>query len=218
MARWGRIEPGWRSKKHRPKQRHSNPFSSCDKQESLSERDRREDRHFYFRGNGSAIRAFVNSAKTLRVRYSFSTGFYHSSPNRLRRPDPNLGFHCVNRIFAGLARRGDPFSQPSGSSAFWADVLAAPHFEPKGADGTSPARLPPARFSWSAVLLPHAPVLASVCVHQRCAHPATGGTRKCSVPGRVHSVPKSSGSREARPPGANPFLTHGTVESPAKCS
>jgi hypothetical protein len=75
-------------------------------------------------GKGSAIRAFVNSAKTLRVRYSFSTGFYCSSTNRLRRPDPNLGFHCVNRIFAGLARRGDPFSQPSGSSAFSADVLA----------------------------------------------------------------------------------------------
>jgi hypothetical protein len=167
---------------------------------------------------GSAIRAFVNPAKTLRVRYSFSTGFYRSSSNRLRRPDPNLGFHCVNRIFAGLARRGDPFSQPSGSSAFAADVLAEPHFEPKGADGTSPARLLPARFSWSAVLLPHAPVLASVCVHQRCAHPATGGTRKRSVPGRVHSIPKSGGFPEAPPPGANPFLTHGTVESPAKCS
>jgi hypothetical protein len=53
----------------------------------------------------------------------------------------------VNRILAGLARRGDPFSQPSGSSAFWAYVLAEPHFEPKGADGTSPALLPPARAS-----------------------------------------------------------------------
>jgi len=172
----------------------------------------------YLQGKGSAIRALVNPAKTLRVRYSFSTGFYRSPANGLRKPDPNLGFHCVNRIFAGLARRGDPFSQPSGSSAFWADVLAEPHFEPKGAGGTSPARLPPARFSWSTVLLPHASVLASVCVHQRCAHPATGGTRKRSVPGRVHSIPKSSGFPEARPPGANPFLTRGTVESPAKCS
>ena len=167
---------------------------------------------------GSAIRALVNPAKTLRVRYYFSTGFHCSSANRLHKSDPNLGFHCVNRIFAGLARRGDPFSQPSGSSAFWADVLAEPHFEPKGAGGTSPARLPPARFSWSTVLLPHVSVLASVCVHQRCAHPATGGTRKRSVPGRVHSIPKSSGFPEARPPGANPFLTRGTVESPAKCS
>jgi hypothetical protein len=57
---------------------------------------------------GPPIRALVNSAKTLRVRYSFSTGFYHSSANRLYKSDPNLGFHCVNRIFAGLAWLGDP--------------------------------------------------------------------------------------------------------------
>ena len=92
-------------------------------------------------------------------------------------------------------------------------------FEPKGADRTSPARLPPARFSWSAVLLPQAPALASACVHRPCAHPATGGTRKRSVPGRVHSVSKSCGSRcAAARCGANPLLTHGTVESPAKLS
>jgi hypothetical protein len=59
--------------------------------------------------------------------------------------------------------------------------------------------------------------LASACVHQLCAHPATGGTRKLSVPGRVHSIPKSCGSQEPVPvPESNPFLTRDTVESPAK--
>src|SRR5437879_5433878 len=78
--------------------------------------------------------------------------------------------------------------------------------------------LPPARFSWSTVLLPHALILASACVHQLGAHPATGGTRKLSVPGRVHSIPKSCGSQEpSLVPESNPFLTRGTVEPPAKC-
>jgi hypothetical protein len=60
-------------------------------------------------------------------------------------------------------------------------------------------------------------VLASACMHQLGAHPATGGTRKLSVPGRVHSRPKSSGSPKAGLlPESNPFVTRGTVESPAK--
>ena len=43
------------------------------------------------------------------------------------------------------------------------------------------------------------------------------GSRKPSVPGRVHSVPKSCGSQSATAlPRSNPFLTRGTVESPAK--
>jgi hypothetical protein len=54
-------------------------------------------------------------------------------------------------------------------------------------------------------------------VHQLGAHPTTGGTRKLSVPGRVHSVPKSSGSPKAGLlPESNPFVIRGTVESPAK--
>jgi len=134
-----------------------------------------------------------------------STGFYRSSSNRLRRPDPNLGFHCVNRIFAGLARRGDPFSQPSGSSAFLADALVSPEFEPKGADGIAPALLPPARFSWSTILLPHALVLASACVHQRCAQTGdwnprcahqTSGMRRITVENlRLDPFPLESFSR-----------------------
>lgn len=55
-------------------------------------------------------------------------------------------------------------------------------------------------------------------LHQSCAHPATGGTRKLSVPGHVHSVPKSCAFLETFGlPGANPFLTRGTVGSSAKC-
>jgi hypothetical protein len=133
--------------------------------------------------------------------------------------NPNLRFHRLNRNTGrGLAPRGDPFSQPSGSSAGWADVWLNPISNRKERTGFAPALLPPARFSWSTILLPHAPVLASACVHQLGAHPATGGTRKLSVPGRVHSMPKSCGSQKAPlPPGSNPFLTRGTVESPAKC-
>src|SRR5690242_14399521 len=56
------------------------------------------------------------------------------------------------------------------------------------------------------------------CLSPADAHPATGGTRKPSVPGRVHSEPKSCGCRRAAAPAdSNPLLTHGTVESPAKC-
>jgi hypothetical protein len=45
------------------------------------------------------------------------------------------------------------------------------------------------------------------------------GTRKYSVPVRVHSVSKRFGFVGSchQAPAANPFLTHGTVESPAKC-
>ena len=44
------------------------------------------------------------------------------------------------------------------------------------------------------------------------------GTRKRSVPVRVHSVGKNFGftGRACALPASNPFLTHGTVESPAK--
>ena len=41
----------------------------------------------------------------------------------------------------GLSHRGDPFSQPHGSSAFSADAVAGLNFEPKGADRIAPTRL-----------------------------------------------------------------------------
>jgi hypothetical protein len=59
-----------------------------------------------------------------------------------RRPEPTGGspgpagwgdsLHH-DRIFAGLARRAHPFSQPSGSGASWAHAPAGLHCEPKGA-------------------------------------------------------------------------------------
>ena len=71
--------------------------------------------------------------------------------------DANLRFRLSNQTFArALARRGGPFSQPSGSSALPADLRP--------------------------------PLLGCACDDQPCAHPAAGGTRKLSVPGRVHSV------------------------------
>ena len=67
---------------------------------------------------------------------------------------------------------------------------------------------------------PRVPALASARVHHPCAHPTLGGTRKPSVPGRVHSVPERCGSQAAASlllPGSNPLLTRDTVASPAKC-
>jgi hypothetical protein len=63
-------------------------------------------------------------------------------PQLFRRPagtDPSLRFRSLNRTFVGWAQRGDPFSQPSGSSALRADVLAESNFEPKGVDRMNPA-------------------------------------------------------------------------------
>ena len=64
--------------------------------------------------------------------------------------------------------------------------------------------------------------LPRLCLGLSCDQPVRPsrfcGTRKRSVPVRVHSVSKSSGFADAssKPPASNPLLTHGTVESPAK--
>jgi hypothetical protein len=93
-----------------------------------------------------------------------------------------------------------------------------PTFEPKGADRTSPAQLPPARFLGQLLYNDAGCLWQARAGTHSCAHPAIGGTRKLSVPGRVHSVPKSCGFSETRAlPESNPFVTRGTVESPAKC-
>jgi len=101
--------------------------------------------------------------------------------------------------------------------ARFGSVPASQYFEPKGAYRIAPGPAP----SGSVFLVNRSTtrrVAFGKRVHQSCAHPATSGTRKLSVPGRVHSIPKSCGSLEALSlPGANPFLTRGTVESPAKC-
>ena len=115
-------------------------------------------------------------------------------------------------------RRGDPFSHPSGSSALRRPISLDLNFEPKGADRTSPARLPPARFSWSPVFYSCRPILGKPQSHwPRAQSRRVPESRKLSVPGRVHSAPKRCGSRAALcAPGSNPLLTHDTFESPVK--
>src|SRR5439155_15429336 len=56
------------------------------------------------------------------------------------------------------------------------------------------------------------------CFHLPLRPTRLGESRKRSVPLRVHSHSKSFGSSSpvARLTASNPFLTHGTVESPAK--
>jgi hypothetical protein len=144
----------------------------------------------------SAIRAFVNSAKTLRVRYSFSTGFHCSSANRLHKSDPNLGFHCVNRIFAGLARRGDPFSQPSGSSAFLADALAGLiRTERSGPDVSCPAPS-------GSVFLVNRSITTRVGFGKRVRSPALRPSRHRRDQKTFSAGPRSFNSKELWFPGS----------------
>jgi len=118
-----------------------------------------------------------------------------------------------------LRTGGDPFSHPSGSSASWRSMVRTPFFRtersgpgrwqvptPFGSVFLVTGLLPrPLPFWPAAVALASRPILV------------TPGSRKLSVPGRVHSVPESCGSQVAwGRPGSNPFLTHDTVESPAK--
>jgi hypothetical protein len=94
-----------------------------------------------------------------------------------------------------LLHRGDPFSHPSGSSA--ADEKA---------------------FLFFLLFLYIKSFFVFIFDSFPCAHPASGGTRKPSVPVRVHSVRESFGFADSRcqAPASNPFLTRDTVESPAK--
>ena len=72
---------------------------------------------------------------------------------------------------------------------------------------------------WSPVFYSCGPLVGKSQSHwPRAQSRLTPGSRKPSVPGRVHSVPESCGSQAARGalPGSNPLLTHGTVESPTK--
>jgi len=72
-------------------------------------------------------------------------------------------------------------------------------------------------FSWSAFSYSGSAQRASRQRTGPAPNPGFPGSRKLSVPGRVHSIPKSCGSQPASAPsGSNPFLTRDTVESPAK--
>ena len=93
------------------------------------------------------------------------------------------------------------------------------NFEPKEAGQAVPGpgsfRL---GFSWSAFFYPGGSLLASRRgIDLSAQSQFILGSRKPSVPGRVHSVLKSYGSQAAaKRQRSNPWLTHGTVESPAK--
>jgi hypothetical protein len=154
--------------------------------------------------------------------------------------NPSFQSFDSGRFSAGhCLRRGDPFSHPSGSSA-WRQVRALhPHLNRKGGRKrhTPPARCfcrhrpntRCVRTSRGALIAPfllfkcmtcfHLPTPGCRAIHFSRLRPSRfSGTRKRSVPVRVHSVPKSFGftSHACAWPASNPFLTHGTVESPAK--
>ncbi len=142
--------------------------------------------------------------------------------------------------------RGDPFSHPSGSSARQQVRAAHPPFEPKGTGGARPlpvpsgslffvhppntpglqaCQAPSARFSYyvflggacAAFTHRYDPQLRAGNLVRPTRHRES---RKRSVPVRVHSVRQSSGfaGSGCPAPAANPLLTRGTVESPAKLS
>jgi hypothetical protein len=65
----------------------------------------------------SAIRALIKRKRALLSDF-FRTGFCRSSLDALCQPTRACVFVSLNRnTDRALARRGDPFSQPSGSSA-----------------------------------------------------------------------------------------------------
>ena len=120
---------------------------------------------------GSAIRALIKRKKALSPDF-LQPVFYRNFSNALRIPIRACVFVSKNRSCASsLARRGDPFSQPSGSSNVLSRCLPGPTFEPKGADRNSPALLPPARFSWSTASITTRVSLGKRARHQLCAHP-----------------------------------------------
>ena len=148
---------------------------------------------------------------------------------------PNLSFRLIDsgRFSAGhCLRRGDPFSHPSGSSA-WQQVRAIhPHLNRKGGrkGHTPPARFCRHRPNIQSARLGQAPCSSGLYVHvvDALLSPAAfapeplgsskprptrfGESRKRSVPLRVHSHSKElwfRGPPVVRLPTSNPFLTHG---------
>jgi hypothetical protein len=111
-------------------------------------------------------------------------------------------------------RTVDPFSHPSGSSA-WRAGVPIQFSNRKERTGLLSPWLPPARF-----FLVNCSITTRVRFGKRVRSPTlrpspdSRGTRKLSVPGRVHSVPERFGCRGDR--SSNPLLTRDTVESPAK--
>ena len=116
-----------------------------------------------------------------------------------------------------VAPRGDPFSQPSGSSAFWIGA-GFPIFRTERSvpDCSRPCSLrlgflgQPFYYQTRCFWQARAPILRP-SRHKRdqktfSAGPRSFNSKELWFPGNSLGLP-----------GANPFLTRGTVESPAKC-
>jgi hypothetical protein len=132
--------------------------------------------------------------------------------------DPNLRFRSFRfRICPRwtIVHRGDPFSHPSGSSAL-RPIRSTSNSNRKEraemAPGPGSLRL---GFLGQLSFILQPPWLASCRWTGRAPNPEiTPGSRKRSVPGRVHSAPERCGSQAPFWPRSNPLLTHGAVESP----
>jgi hypothetical protein len=107
------------------------------------------------------------------------------------RCEPGFSFSKNRSLRELRARRGNPFSQPSGSSNILSRCLPCPTFEPKGADRNSPALLPPARFCWSTVSITTRVSLGKRARHQLFAHPEIIRSQKTFSAG-----PRSFSSKE----------------------
>ena len=119
--------------------------------------------------NGSPIRALVNRKNVVPSGFLFR--FAPRRKLRLQsRLDPAFSFHLIpHPPRRAIARRGDPFSHPSGSSAV-EPVLPDPHFGPKGAGrDRSGSRLPPARFSGSSFFYSRGAAFGKPRSHWLCA-------------------------------------------------
>jgi hypothetical protein len=118
---------------------------------------------------GSPIRALVNRKNVVPSGFLFR--FAPRRKLRLQsRLDPAFSFHLIpHPPRRAIARRGDPFSHPSGSSAV-EPVLPDPHFGPKGAGrDRSGSRLPPARFSGSSFFYSRGAAFGKPRSHWLCA-------------------------------------------------
>ena len=112
--------------------------------------------------------------------------------------------------------RGDPFSHPSGSSVFLERCLQ-PQFRTERSR-PDVSDLPPARFSWSSFFTRAAPKGQAARALLLRPTPVFRDPENFQCRAAFIQHQESLVSRQLyRLPRSNPFLTHGTVESPAKC-
>jgi len=85
----------------------------------------------------------------------FSKPFLRATGHTLRGTDSSLRFRSVNRTGVGIAAATIRSVSHMGLASFLVAASTGQNYEPKGA--WQKPWLPPVRFSWSTVLLPHAP-------------------------------------------------------------